>query len=173
MRKIILGIVAAGTALTALPAAAAAQPGYYGNGYSQDRNRDGYVSRREARQERREDRRDQRRYNRQGDRYGYNNGYGNERYGYNGYYGNNYNYGQYYNSRGYYSGPTWRGNDGRYHCRRSDGTTGTIIGGAAGALIGSQVAGRGDRTLGAVLGGVLGAVIGNSVDRDDGGRRCR
>ena len=167
MRKIILGIVAAGTALTALPAAAAAQPGYYGgNGYygdHLDRNGDGYVSRREARQDDRRDyRRDQRRYERQA-----------ERYGYNGYYGNNYNYGQYYNSRGYYTGPTWRGNDGRYYCRRSDGTPGTIIGGAAGALIGSQVAGRGDRTLGAVLGGVLGAVIGNSVDRDDNGRRCR
>jgi hypothetical protein len=172
MRKIILSVVAAGTALTALPAAAAAQPGYYGGGYygnSYDRNRDGYVSRNEARQAQRDQRqyqrqvqRSQRQYQRQV-----------ERYGYNGYYGNNYNYGQYYNNRGYYTGPTWRGNDGRYYCRRSDGTAGTLIGGAAGALIGSQVAGRGDRTLGAVLGGVLGAVIGNSVDRDDGGRRCR
>ncbi len=164
MRKIILSVVAAGTALTALPAVAsaetAAQPGYYGDRYD---GRDRYENRRDDRRyDRRDNRRDSRRYNRQG-----------ERYGYNGYYGNNYNYGQYYNSRGYYNGPTWRGNDGRYHCRRSDGTTGTIIGGAAGALIGSEIAGRGDRTLGAVLGGVLGAVIGNSVDRDDGGRRCR
>lgn len=171
MRKIMFGIAAAGAAFTAIPASASAatvaQPGYYGGGYSQDRNGDGYISRREARRDdrrdnRREYRRDNRRYDRQA-----------ERYGYNGYYGNNYNYGQYYDNRGYYSGPTWRGNDGRYHCRRSDGTAGTVIGGAAGALIGSQVAGRGDRTLGAVLGGVLGAVIGNSVDRDNGGRRCR
>jgi hypothetical protein len=65
----------------------------------------------------------------------------------------------------------WRGNDGRYYCRRSDGTTGLIIGGAVGALLGSQIAGRGDRTLGALLGGAGGALLGRSVDRGD--LRCR
>lgn len=66
----------------------------------------------------------------------------------------------------------WRGNDGRYYCRRSDGTTGLLIGGAAGALIGREVAGnRGDRTLGAVLGAAGGALLGREVDR--GGSRCR
>lgn len=66
----------------------------------------------------------------------------------------------------------WRGNDGRYYCRRSDGTTGLLIGGAAGALLGREVAGRGgDRTLGAVLGAAGGALLGREVDR--GGGRCR
>lgn len=65
----------------------------------------------------------------------------------------------------------WRGDDGRYYCRKSDGTTGLLIGGAAGALIGREVAGRGDRTLGALLGGVAGALLGREVDR--GGSRCR
>lgn len=59
----------------------------------------------------------------------------------------------------------WRGDDGRYYCRKSDGTTGLIVGGAAGALIGREVAGRnGDRTLGAILGAAGGALLGKSVD---------
>ncbi len=65
----------------------------------------------------------------------------------------------------------WRGDDNRYYCRRSDGTTGLLIGGAAGALAGREVAGRGDRTLGALLGGVAGALLGREIDR--GGSRCR
>lgn len=65
----------------------------------------------------------------------------------------------------------WRGNDGRYYCRRGDGTTGLIVGGATGALLGSAIAGGGDRTLGAIIGGVGGAVLGQSVDR--GNVRCR
>ncbi len=67
---------------------------------------------------------------------------------------------------------TWRGDDGRNYCRRRDGTVGLIIGGAAGALLGREVAGRGgDRTLGAVLGAAGGALLGREVDR--GGSRCR
>ncbi len=46
---------------------------------------------------------------------------------------------------GYYYGPTWRGRDGRYRCRRPNGTTGLIIGGAAGALIGREVQRSGSR----------------------------
>lgn len=82
---------------------------------------------------------------------------------------------RYYNNdyRGdYYRGASWRGRDGRYYCRRSDGTTGLLIDGAAGALIGREVAGyRGDRTLGAILGAAGGALLGREVDR--GGSRCR
>lgn len=59
----------------------------------------------------------------------------------------------------------WRGNDGRVYCRKSDGTTGLIIGGAAGALLGRELAGRGgDRTLGAILGAAGGALLGKSID---------
>lgn len=61
--------------------------------------------------------------------------------------------------------PVWRGYDGRYYCRRSDGTTGLIVGGLAGGALGAAVAPGGSKALGAIIGGVTGAVIGNSVDR--------
>lgn len=64
----------------------------------------------------------------------------------------------------------WRGNDGRTYCRKKDGTTGLIIGGAAGALLGREVDGGRDRTLGTVLGAAAGALIGKSLDD---GVRCR
>lgn len=81
---------------------------------------------------------------------------------------------RYYDRSGNYRGPTWRGRDGRYRCRRNDGTTGLLIGGAAGALIGNQVAGRGDRLLGTVIGAGAGALIGREVDRGGSrSRRCR
>lgn len=70
-----------------------------------------------------------------------------------------------------YSGPVWRGRDGRYHCRRNDGTTGLLIGGAVGGLIGNGIAGNGDRTLGTILGVTGGALLGREIDRS--GSRCR
>ena len=43
----------------------------------------------------------------------------------------------------------WRGNDGRYYCKRDNGTTGLLVGAGVGALLGHEVAGSGgDRTLG-------------------------
>ena len=81
-----------------------------------------------------------------------------------------------YQSRAYYGEPVyqntrvWRGDDNRYYCRKSNGTTGLLIGGAAGALLGREIAGRGDRTLGAILGAAGGALLGKSID---GGTRCR
>ena len=86
---------------------------------------------------------------------------------------------RYYDRNGYYNGPTWRGRDGRYRCRKPNGETGLLIGGAAGAVIGNQVAGRGDKLLGTIIGGAVGAVVGRAVDReisgnrDRRGRRCR
>ncbi|MEO0062080.1 MAG: hypothetical protein RLZZ08_640 [Pseudomonadota bacterium] len=65
----------------------------------------------------------------------------------------------------------WRGNDGRYHCRRSNGTTGLIIGGAVGALLGREIDGGRERTLGTVLGAAGGALLGREVDR--GGLKCQ
>lgn len=92
-------------------------------------------------------------------------------------YGNYGNYGG-YQTRVRYAEPVyantrvWRGDDGRSYCRRSDGTTGLLIGGVAGALIGREVAGRrGDRTLGAILGAAGGALLGRAVDQ--GGSSCR
>ena len=40
----------------------------------------------------------------------------------------------------------WRGRDGRYYCRRDNGTTGLLIGAGVGALAGHEIAGNGDRT---------------------------
>lgn len=65
----------------------------------------------------------------------------------------------------------WRGNDGRYYCRKSDGTTGLIIGGAVGALAGRAIDTRGDRTVGTLLGAAGGAVLGRELERSNS--RCR
>jgi hypothetical protein len=78
----------------------------------------------------------------------------------------------YYNERARYEGSrSWRGRDGRTYCRRDDGTTGLLIGGAVGGLIGNGIAGRGDNTLGTILGVAGGALLGREIDR--GGSRCR
>ena len=80
-------------------------------------------------------------------------------------------YNRYYDSSGYYHGPTWVGQDGRRYCRRSNGTTGLIVGGAAGALIGRAIDTRGERTTGTILGAVAGALLGREVQRSRS--RCR
>ena len=65
----------------------------------------------------------------------------------------------------------YRGNDGRYYCRRSDGTTGLIVGAAAGGLFGNVIAGRRSSTVGTLLGAIAGGALGSSVDRNQ--IRCR
>lgn len=48
-------------------------------------------------------------------------------------------------ARKHYRYKEWRGRDGRTYCRKSDGTTGLIIGGVGGALVGRAIDTRGDR----------------------------
>ncbi|EIZ78856.1 hypothetical protein WSK_2399 [Novosphingobium sp. Rr 2-17] len=67
----------------------------------------------------------------------------------------------------------WRGDNGRYYCRKQNGTTGLLIGGAAGALLGRGIDGGRDRTVGTLLGAVGGALLGREVDRSSSGQRCR
>lgn len=63
----------------------------------------------------------------------------------------------------------YRGSDGRYYCKRTDGTTGLIIGGAGGAVLGNVLGGRAAGTL---IGGALGALLGRQVERSQD-VRCR
>ncbi len=87
--------------------------------------------------------------------------------------------GRIYDRRGRYVEPrrlgrndrVWRGRDGRYHCRRDNGTTGLIIGAGAGALLGRALDTEGDRALGTIAGAVGGGLLGREIDR--GGLRCR
>jgi hypothetical protein len=65
----------------------------------------------------------------------------------------------------------YRGSNGRYYCRRNDGTTGLIVGGVLGGLLGNTIASGGSNTLGTLLGAGGGALLGREVDR--GNVRCR
>lgn len=67
----------------------------------------------------------------------------------------------------------YRGSDGRYYCKRSDGTTGLIVGGVGGALLGNVIDGGRHRTGGTLIGGALGALLGRSVDQNQTDVRCR
>lgn len=65
----------------------------------------------------------------------------------------------------------YRGSNGRYYCRRSDGTTGLIVGALGGGLLGNALDNGGSSTLGTLLGAGAGALVGRSIDRDN--VRCR
>ena len=64
----------------------------------------------------------------------------------------------------------YAGTDGRYYCRRPDGTTGLIIGGAAGGILGNLVGGR-SSTIATLLGAAGGALAGRSIEQNQ--FRCR
>lgn len=81
-------------------------------------------------------------------------------------------YGRYYEPRRLsYDDRVWRGRDGRYYCKRDNGTTGLIIGAAAGALLGRELDGGRERTVGTILGAAGGGLLGRALDR--GELRCR
>lgn len=68
----------------------------------------------------------------------------------------------------------YRGSDGRYYCKRSNGTTGLVLGGVGGGLIGNALGGG---TLGTLLGAGGGALLGKNIDQNNSRRqnnyRCR
>jgi hypothetical protein len=66
----------------------------------------------------------------------------------------------------------YRGSDGRYYCKRGDGTVGLVIGGASGALLGNVIDGGRHRTAGTLIGGAIGALVGKSVAEQQD-LRCR
>ena len=93
-------------------------------------------------------------------------------------------YGNYYADRYYRDDPRYRerrlsrndriyrGEDGRYYCRRSDGTTGLVVGAIAGGVLGNLIAPGGSETLGTILGALGGGFAGREIDRNQD-VRCR
>jgi Glycine zipper 2TM domain len=73
----------------------------------------------------------------------------------------------------YYSGKTWYDGKGRLRCKRSNGTTGLIVGAAGGALVGRAIDTRGERATGTIIGAAAGALLGREVDRSRKRYRCR
>jgi len=72
---------------------------------------------------------------------------------------------------GYYHGKVWRDSNGRMRCKRPNGTTGLIVGGAGGALLGRAIDTHGERATGTILGAAAGALVGRSIER--GAYRCQ
>jgi hypothetical protein len=69
----------------------------------------------------------------------------------------------------------YRGSDGRYYCKRNDGTTGLIVGAAGGGVLGNVIDGGHNRVAGTLIGGALGALLGKSIDQNSQNSdiRCR
>jgi hypothetical protein len=61
----------------------------------------------------------------------------------------------------------YRGSDNRYYCKRDDGTTGLIVGGITGGVLGNVIAPGGSKTIGTIAGAGLGAIIGKAIDDGD------
>ena len=78
--------------------------------------------------------------------------------------------GRYIEPRRVSAGEVWEGRDGRYYCRRGNGSTGVVIGAAGGALIGRAIDGGRNRATGTILGAAAGALLGREVQRS---MRCR
>ncbi len=188
MRIAILSTALAAVAFTAAPASAQQRP-YETNreyrdevrdaqrDYNRDlRNADSRRDVREARRDYRDDVRDARRDRRQELRdwrqyrnYDYNRLPRGQR----AYYAD-----QYYRDGRYYqtrrlgrNDRIYAGSNGRYYCRRNDGTTGLIIGGIAGGALGNALSNGRSSLLGTLLGAGGGALLGQSIDR--GQVRCR
>jgi uncharacterized protein YcfJ len=66
----------------------------------------------------------------------------------------------------------YRGSDGRLYCKRGDGTTGLVIGGATGGILGNVIDGGRHRGAGTLIGGALGALMGRAVEQNSD-VRCR
>ena len=59
----------------------------------------------------------------------------------------------------------YRGSDGRYYCKRNDGTTGLVVGAVGGGVIGNVIDGGHNRVAGTLIGGALGALAGKAIDQ--------
>ena len=103
---------------------------------------------------------------------GYNQGYDDDRYD------PNYDPSRYYRPAGQErvlaaDDRVYAGQDGRYYCKRSDGTTGLIVGAAGGGVLGNVIDGGHSRGVGTLLGAAAGALAGRAVERNQSEIRCR
>lgn len=129
-----------------------------------EESRDLRDAQRDLNRERRQDARDWR----QGTRYDWNRPGPGGRY----YADRYYRDGRYYQERRLGRGDRiYRGADGRNYCRRPDGTTGLVIGGVAGGLLGNALDGGRSSLLGTLIGAGGGALLGREIER--GNVRCR
>ncbi|HYN45750.1 MAG TPA: glycine zipper 2TM domain-containing protein [Allosphingosinicella sp.] len=178
MRKMILAAAVAAVAMPIAVTPADAQSGYNTRREMRECRRElrQAQTRREYNRERRECRRELRRARardwRTYNRYDYDRPPAGGAY----YADDYYRDGRYYRERQLtYNDRVYRGRDGRYYCRRNDGTTGLIIGAGAGALLGHAIDDGRSSTLGTIIGAVAGGAIGREVERsssrDD--LRCR
>ena len=67
----------------------------------------------------------------------------------------------------------YAGQDGRYYCKRNDGTTGLIIGAAGGGILGNVIDGGRSRIVGSLLGAAAGGLAGRAVEQNNSQIRCR
>lgn len=159
--KMILASLAAATLcapLASLPAGAQTRDDRdYRDRESEREYRDSrdYRDRRDYRNDRRRDRRDDREYAWRGDQRDWDAS-------------RSYREGDYRERALGRNDPVYRGTDGRTYCRRNDGTTGLVIGGVGGGVLGNVLGGG---TLGTLLGAGGGALLGREVDR--GNVKCR
>lgn len=187
MRSLFIASAMAVVTLTAVPAAAQDRPRETNREYNRDlreaqRERDRNLRRaddrgdvREARREYREDVRDARRDRREGIR----DWRQSRRYDWNRV---ERGQGRYYADRYYRTGNyrpirvnrqtrIYRGYDNRYYCRRSDGTTGLIVGAIGGGVLGNLIGSGDSKLVTTLIGGGAGALLGREIDR--GNVSCR
>src|SRR3546814_1160470 len=77
-------------------------------------------------------------------------------------------YGRGYDNGGYVlrdNDQMYRDARGNYYCKKPDGTTGLIVGGLAGGVLGHVIAPGGRKKLGTTLGAAGGAPAGGEIDR--------
>ncbi|MDB5671913.1 MAG: hypothetical protein JWO25_2872 [Alphaproteobacteria bacterium] len=177
MRKFILAAALVGAATPGLVSAPAVAQGPHERHAMRDCQKDlrNSGSNREYRRESRDCQRDIARAQNRDWRTYRNYDYNRYENGNNSYYAD-----QYYRDGRYYqerrlsrNDRVYRGQDGRYYCRRSDGTTGLIVGAAAGGLLGNALDNGRSSLLGTLIGAGAGAAIGRSVDRNNSDVRCR
>lgn len=64
------------------------------------------------------------------------------------------------------SDQVWKGEDGQYHCKRKNGTTGLVVGAVVGGILGNVISSQGNGTALTILGAIGGGLLGRSIDKN-------